>query len=92
MFVRNYAVQYVLELGDCQVISALSKHLDGYYVQLSYDKYGSHAVQKCLESREFHSRRIITELLSDIDSLLVNPFGNYVIQTAWIVSQVRDKH
>ncbi|XP_010462931.1 PREDICTED: pumilio homolog 15-like [Camelina sativa] len=83
----NYLVQYVLELEDYQVARALSKHLDGNYVQLSYDKYGSHAVHKCLKSREFCSRRIITELLSDIDSLLVNPFGNYVIQTAWIVSQ-----
>jgi len=61
-------------------------------VQLSYDKYGSHVVQKCLESREFSSRRIIAELLSDIDSLLVDPYGDYVIQTAWIVSEVRDKH
>ncbi|KAG7557102.1 Pumilio RNA-binding repeat [Arabidopsis suecica] len=83
----NYVVQFVLDLEDCEVTSALSKHLDGNYVQLSYDKYGSHVVQKCLENREFCSRRIIAELLSDIDSLLVHPFGNYVIQTAWIVSE-----
>lgn len=89
LLVRNYVVQYVLDLEDCEVTSALSKHLDGNYVQLSYDKYGSHVVQKCLENREFCSRRIIAELLSDIDSLLVDPFGNYVIQTAWIVSEVR---
>ncbi|KFK32127.1 hypothetical protein AALP_AA6G201600 [Arabis alpina] len=83
----NYVVQYVLELEDCQVAAALSRQLDGHYVHLSRDKYGSHAVQKCLKSREFSSRRIIAELLSDIDSLLVDPYGNYVIQTAWMVSQ-----
>ncbi|CAH2034083.1 unnamed protein product [Thlaspi arvense] len=83
----NYVVQYVLELEDCRVAAALSRYLDGNYVQLSCDKYGSHAVQKCLKNRQFNSRKIINELLSDIDSLLVNPFGNYVIQTAWVVSQ-----
>ncbi|KAL9286069.1 putative plant self-incompatibility S1, armadillo-like helical, pumilio domain-containing protein [Arabidopsis thaliana] len=82
LLVRNYVVQYLLRLKDYEVTSALSKHLDGNYVQLSYDKYGSHVVQKCLESREFSSRRIIAELLSDIDSLLVDPYGDYVIQTA----------
>ncbi|KAL0705381.1 hypothetical protein Bca4012_071806 [Brassica carinata] len=83
----NYVVQYVLELENFQVAAALSRYLSGNYVQLSCDKYGSHAVQKCLESRQFNSRMIINELLTDIDSLLVNPFGNYVIQTAWVVSQ-----
>ncbi|KAG2269685.1 hypothetical protein Bca52824_064240 [Brassica carinata] len=83
----NYVVQYVLELENFHVAAALSRYLSGNYVQLSCDKYGSHAVQKCLESRQFNSRMIINELLTDIDSLLVNPFGNYVIQTAWVVSQ-----
>ncbi|CAA0394137.1 unnamed protein product [Arabidopsis thaliana] len=88
----NYVVQYLLRLKDYEVTSALSKHLDGNYVQLSYDKYGSHVVQKCLESREFSSRRIIAELLSDIDLLLVDPYGDYVIQTAWIVSEDHVRH
>lgn len=90
LFVRNYVVQYVLELEDCEVADALSRYLDGNYVQLSCDKYGSHAVQKFLKNRQFNSRRIVKELLCDIDSLLVNPYGNYVIQTAWSVSQVID--
>ncbi|XP_033130163.1 pumilio homolog 15-like [Brassica rapa] len=83
----NYAVQYVLEMENCQVAASLSQYLDGHYVQLSCDKFGSHVVQKCLETRQFNSRRIINELISDIDSILVDRFGNYVIQTAWVVSQ-----
>ncbi|KAL0700081.1 hypothetical protein Bca4012_056203 [Brassica carinata] len=83
----NYAVQYVLEMENCQVAASLSRYLDGHYVQLSFDKFGSHVVQKCLETRQFNSRRIINELISDIDSILVDRFGNYVIQTAWVVSQ-----
>ncbi|XP_024008001.1 pumilio homolog 15 [Eutrema salsugineum] len=83
----NYVVQFVLELEDFHVAAALSKYFDGNYAQLSCDKYGSHAVQRCLTSRQFNSRKIVNELISDIDSLLVNPFGNYVIQTAWVVSQ-----
>ncbi|KAJ0235448.1 Pumilio RNA-binding repeat-containing protein [Hirschfeldia incana] len=83
----NYAVQYVLEMENFQVAASLSRYLDGHYVQLSCDKFGSHVVQKCLETRQFNSRRIINELISDIDSILVDRFGNYVIQTAWDVSQ-----
>ncbi|KAF3593412.1 hypothetical protein DY000_02023289 [Brassica cretica] len=83
----NYAVQYVLEMENCQVAASLAQYLDGHYVQLSCDKFGSHVVQKCLETRQFNSRRIINELISDIDSILVDRFGNYVIQTAWVVSQ-----
>ncbi|ESQ34093.1 hypothetical protein EUTSA_v10009481mg, partial [Eutrema salsugineum] len=88
----NYVVQFVLELEDFHVAAALSKYFDGNYAQLSCDKYGSHAVQRCLTSRQFNSRKIVNELISDIDSLLVNPFGNYVIQTAWVVSQVIYEH
>ncbi|KAF8107911.1 hypothetical protein N665_0116s0116 [Sinapis alba] len=83
----NYAVQYVLEMDNCQVAASLSRYLDGHYVQLSCDKFGSHVVQNCLETRQFNSRRIINELISDIDSVLVDRFRNYVIQTAWNVSQ-----
>ncbi|CAN7122918.1 unnamed protein product [Brassica rapa subsp. narinosa] len=71
-------------MENCQVAASLSQYLDGHYVQLSCEKFGSHFVQKCLETRKFNSRRIINGLISDIDSILVDRFGHYVIQTTWV--------
>ncbi|CAN7040311.1 unnamed protein product [Brassica rapa subsp. trilocularis] len=68
-------------MENCQVAASLSQYLDGYYVQLSCEKFRSHFMQKCLETRKFNSRTIINRLISDIDSTLVDRFGHYVNQT-----------
>ncbi|KAK8581030.1 hypothetical protein V6N12_071276 [Hibiscus sabdariffa] len=55
-----------------------------------YGRYGSNVVEKCLvESGEQLSTQIIRELLSSpiVSRLLVDPFGNYVIQSALSVSE-----
>ncbi|CAG7893167.1 unnamed protein product [Brassica rapa] len=71
-------------MENCQVAASLSQYLDGHYVQLSSEKFGSHFVQKCLETRKFNLRRIINGLISDIDSILFDRFGHYVIQIVWV--------
>lgn len=85
---RNYVVQYVVELEDHHVTNELVKQLVGHYGYLSRNKYGSHAVQKFLKINYIDSRLIVCDLLREIDTLLLDPFGNYVIQTAWFVSKV----
>ncbi|ESQ44751.1 hypothetical protein EUTSA_v10003331mg, partial [Eutrema salsugineum] len=84
----NYVVQYVVELENPSVTIQLVRHLVGSYAYLSRNKYGSHAVQKLLNIQYIDTSRVILfDLLSDrdIDTLLTDPFGNYVIQTAWAV-------
>ncbi|KAJ4901799.1 Pumilio-like protein 14 [Raphanus sativus] len=81
----NYVVQYVVELNDPNVTVLLVQQLLGNYVYLSRNKYGSHVVQKFLKIHYIDHSMIIYELLTDIDTLLIDPFGNYVIQTAWFV-------
>ncbi|OMO78854.1 hypothetical protein CCACVL1_14084 [Corchorus capsularis] len=52
--------------------------------------YGSNVVEKCLtESEEKYSTKIIVELLGSpiVSRLLVDPFGNYVMQKALSVSK-----
>lgn len=58
---------------------------------LSCNKYASNVVEKLLQSGEEVSIAIIMELLrsSNASMLLVDPFGNFVIQTALSVSKVR---
>lgn len=81
-------VQYVVELNDPNVTVLLVQQLLGNYVYLSRNKYGSHVVQKFLKIHYIDHSMIIYELLTDIDTLLIDPFGNYVIQTAWFVCGV----
>ncbi|KAK6938613.1 Pumilio RNA-binding repeat [Dillenia turbinata] len=86
----NYVVQHMLGLRIPQVTTNLLKRLKGSYVSLSQNKYGSNVVEKCLsESDEDQSTKIIMELLQspDISMLLLDPYGNYVIQKAWGVAK-----
>lgn len=88
-FFRNYVVQFIVEMNNPHVIKLLVGQLVGSYGYLSRNKYGSHAVQKLLKTRNVDTILIVHDLLLDIDTLLLDPFGNYVIQTAWFVSKVR---
>lgn len=91
-FSSNYVVQHVLGLKVPQITENLLAQLEGNYIFLSRSKFGSNVVEKCLsELREEQSTRIIIELLRNVNvsMLLVDPFGNYVIQTALAVSKVR---
>ncbi|CAN8287614.1 unnamed protein product [Cochlearia groenlandica] len=81
----NYVVQHVLELHDWHVIEDLMRQLVGNYAYLSCNQFGSHVVQKLLETNGLDTRFVVMDLLGDIDSLLVDQYGNYVIQTAWFV-------
>ncbi|XP_013635440.1 PREDICTED: pumilio homolog 14-like [Brassica oleracea var. oleracea] len=83
----NYVVQYVVELNDPNVTILLVQQLFGNYALLSRNKYGSHVVQKFLKIHYIDHSMIVYDLLKDIDTLLVDPFGNYVIQTAWFVCE-----
>lgn len=89
LYFRNYVVQYVVELEDPPVTLDLVRQLSGNYAYLSRNKYGSHAVQKLLKIKYIDSSYIINDLLREIDTLLLDPFGNYVIQTALFVAKVR---
>ncbi|KAE8682787.1 Pumilio domain-containing protein C4G8.03c [Hibiscus syriacus] len=86
----NYVVQHVLGLKEQHITESLLCQLEGNFASLSCNRYGSHVVEKCLvEWGEEESMRIIIELLRSpiVSRLLVDPFGNYVIQSALAVSE-----
>ncbi|GJX24933.1 pumilio homolog 12-like protein [Tanacetum coccineum] len=87
----NYVLQHMVGLKQPALTALLVRQLQGNFVSLSCNKYASNVVEKCLnESGEEVSRRIILELVNSPDSsfLLVNPFANFVIQSALKVSKV----
>ncbi|KAK3231270.1 hypothetical protein Dsin_003151 [Dipteronia sinensis] len=86
----NYVVQHLLEMKVPQITVNLLRQLEGHYASLSCNKYGSNVVEKCLKlSGEQESMRIIMELLRSPNAsrLIVDPYGNYVIQSALSVSK-----
>jgi hypothetical protein len=81
----NYVVQYIIDLNEESFTEPLVEQFLGRIVQLSKHKFSSNVVEKCLRcSSESARERIVNELLApgEIDRLLRDSFGNYVIQTA----------
>ncbi|PIN22105.1 Translational repressor MPT5/PUF4 and related RNA-binding proteins (Puf superfamily) [Handroanthus impetiginosus] len=81
----NYVVQQLIGMGIQEVTTQLLRKCQGYFASFSCNKYASNVVEKFLEkSGERHCAVIIMELLSSpyASMLLVDPFGNFVIQKA----------
>lgn len=88
---RNYVVQHIMYLKIPSVTERLVGALEGNYTDLSFEKSGSNVVEKCLKQcDESQVCKIIKELLDDprFPKLFVDPFGNYVVQSALEVSKV----
>ena len=86
-FGRNYVVQYVLDLGLLWATKMVVDQLAGNYAHLSMQN----VVERCLKIADEDQRTcIIRELMEDsrLLELLQDPFANYVIQSALIVSKV----
>ncbi|KAL6960278.1 hypothetical protein U1Q18_043136, partial [Sarracenia purpurea var. burkii] len=86
----NFVVQHLLDLKIPEVTENLLRQLKGSYVSLSCNKYASNVVENCLiKAEEEQASQIILELLSSpkVSILLVDPFGNFVIQKALSVSK-----
>ncbi|KAH6640829.1 armadillo-type protein [Chaetomium tenue] len=91
----NYVVQYIIDLNEPTFTEPLVKQFQGRIGMLSKHKFSSNVVEKCLRCAAEESRdMIVTELLTpgEIDRLLRDSFGNYVIQTALDYATPMSKH
>lgn len=84
----NYVIQYVLELQNSlqqEAKNNLIMKFMGHLGYLSTQKFSSNVIEKCVEEADETTRTAMTEELvssSNLASLLQDPYGNYVIQTA----------
>nr|XP_043616284.1 pumilio homolog 12-like [Erigeron canadensis] len=86
----NYVLQHMVGLKSPELTELLVRQLQGNFAYLSQNKYASNVVEKCLiESGSDVSTEIILELVgsSNPSLLLVDPYGNFVIQSALKVSK-----
>eukprot|EP01026_Neomeris_dumetosa_P081042 TRINITY_DN904_c0_g1_i1.p1 TRINITY_DN904_c0_g1~~TRINITY_DN904_c0_g1_i1.p1 ORF type:complete len:718 (-),score=95.06 TRINITY_DN904_c0_g1_i1:454-2607(-) len=84
----NYVVQYILDMGNPEASRKVMEGLQGSYVMLSKQKFSSNVVEKCLKLNqvglEKHRDVMIVEITESVDllSMLQDPYGNYVVQSA----------
>ncbi|THG18038.1 hypothetical protein TEA_019432 [Camellia sinensis var. sinensis] len=91
---ENYVVQFILAMKEPYVQHAKIvkfAQLGGNYVSLSFNKYSCNVVEKCLkEAGEDQAAQIIKEIINSPNFLMLvqDPYGNYVAQSAVMVSKV----
>jgi Pumilio-family RNA binding repeat len=85
----NYVVQYVLDVCSDEDVHAVCESVIGKVNLLAIQKFSSNVMEKCLERCTDHVKECYMQELSDPDrvrELMMDPFGNYVIQRALSVS------
>lgn len=85
----NYVVQYVLDVCSDDDVHAVCESVVGKVNLLAIQKFSSNVMEKCLERCTDKVRELYLAQLSDserIRELMMDPFGNYVIQRALAVS------
>lgn len=85
----NYVVQYVLDVCGDEDVHAVCESVVGKASLLAIQKFSSNVMEKCLERCTDRVREHYLNELSDQDKireLMMDPFGNYVIQRALSVA------
>jgi hypothetical protein len=91
----NYVVQYIIDLNEPTFTEPLSQRFLGKIGMLSRHKFSSNVVEKCLRCASDEAKdRMVSELLvsGEMERLLKDSYGNYVVQTALEHSSVPMKH
>ncbi|KAJ4306950.1 hypothetical protein N0V88_000323 [Collariella sp. IMI 366227] len=91
----NYVVQYIIDLNEESFTEPIVQQFGTRISSLSKHKFSSNVIEKCLRCSSDQSKDlIVSELLSpgEIDRLLRDSFGNYVIQTALDYATPMSKH
>ncbi len=91
----NYVVQYIIDLNEPSFTEPLAKRFFGQTAMLSRHKFSSNVVEKCLRcASEDAKDTMVSELLvpGEMEKLLKDSYGNYVVQTALEHSSVHMKH
>ncbi|KAK7752348.1 hypothetical protein SLS62_005684 [Diatrype stigma] len=91
----NYVVQYIIDLNEPAFTEPLVKQFQGKIGELSRHKFSSNVIEKCLRCASDGSKDMMSqELLNpgEMDRLLRDSFGNYVVQTALEHATFHMKH
>jgi len=85
----NYVVQYVLDVCPDEDVHAVCEAVVGRVNLLAIQKFSSNVMEKCLERCSDRVKEQYLQEMSDperIRELMMDPFGNYVVQRALSVA------
>ena len=85
----NYVVQYVLDVCSDEDVQAVCESVVGKVNLLAIQKFSSNVMEKCLERCDDRVKELYLQQMSDperIRELMMDPFGNYVVQRALSVA------
>lgn len=85
----NYVVQYVLDVCADDHVQAVCASVVGKVNLLAIQKFSSNVMEKCLERCNDRTKELYVQEMSDpnrVRELMMDPFGNYVVQRALSVS------
>jgi Pumilio-family RNA binding repeat len=85
----NYVVQYVLDVCSDDDVAAVCESVVGRVNLLAIQKFSSNVMEKCLERCSDRVKEHYLAEMSDPDrirELMMDPFGNYVVQRALSVA------
>lgn len=85
----NYVVQYVLDVCSDEDVHAVCESVTGKVNLLAIQKFSSNVMEKCLERCSDRVKEMYLAEMSDperIRELMMDPFGNYVVQRALSVA------
>jgi hypothetical protein len=85
----NYVVQYVLDVCSDEDVHAVCESVAGKVNLLAIQKFSSNVMEKCLERCSDRVKEMYLAEISDserIRELMMDPFGNYVVQRALSVA------
>lgn len=91
----NYVVQYILDLKSERFTDALIRRFLGHVYKLSFQKFSSNVIEKCIRVAQPDTRRGLIQGLLDKDKLpqmLADQFANYVIQTSLDVAEPYERN
>lgn len=97
----NYVVQQLVEHGGGAMRSAMVRRFAGRVVGMSYHKFASNVVEKCLAFGSQEDRRLIADEivagggggqqqhLDHLVDMMINPYANFVIQKMVVTAEER---
>jgi len=86
----NYVMQNIISLKDYQINKIISEAFIDDIFNLSKEKYSSNVIEKCLDHCDEETQLSIVKELANpeiIPALLIDMYGNYVIQKALLVAK-----
>ena len=84
----NYTVRTVFKLYNEKVNEKLFKYIDDNIFRLSKAKFSSNVIDKCILKNSEKSHKLIDNMIKKniIKDMIVDKFGNYVVQKAMSIS------